>query len=104
MKTFAREFAQFLREYKVISLAIAFVMGTAATGLINSLVNDVIMPLLSPLLSVSGSWRGAVLNMGSIHITYGAFLGQVINFLIIALVIFITVRVFFEEKEEKEAK
>ncbi len=101
MKTFAKEFAQFLKEYKVISLAIAFVMGTAATGLVNSLVNDILMPILGPVLSVSGSWRGAVLNMGAIHITYGSFIAQLINFIIIAIVIFVTVRIFFKDKETK---
>ncbi|MDD5165164.1 MAG: MscL family protein [Candidatus Pacebacteria bacterium] len=101
MKTFAKEFAQFLKEYKVISLAIAFVMGTAATGLVNSLVNDIFMPMLGPVLSVSGSWRGAVLNIGAIHITYGSFIAQLINFIIIAIVIFVTVRIFFKDKETK---
>lgn len=102
MKTFVKDFATFLREYKVISLAIAFVMGTAATSLVNSLVNDVFMPMLSPVLSASGSWKGAVLSIGSIHIAYGSFLGQVINFTIIALVIFFVVRVFFKESKEQK--
>ena len=101
MKQFITDFKEFLREYKVISLAIAFVMGSAATSLVNSLVNDIFMPLIGPLISASGVWKTAVLHAGKIHITYGAFFAQLINFLIIALIIFVVVRVFFKETPKK---
>jgi large conductance mechanosensitive channel len=99
MKNLIAEFVAFLKEYKVVSLAIAFVMGTATTGLITSFVNDIFMPLLAPLLGTSGSWRGAVLRAGHIQITYGSFLAQLLNFVIIAAIIFFTVRFFFKEKK-----
>jgi large conductance mechanosensitive channel len=97
MKKFLAEFAAFLKEYKVISLAIAFVMGTASTGLINSFVNDIFMPLIAPILGTPGSWRAAMFRIGHNQIMYGDFIGQLINFLVIALVIFIAVRFFFKE-------
>ncbi len=99
MKRFTQEFMAFLQEYKILSLAIAFVMGTAATGLVNSFVNDLFMPLISPLLGTPGSWRGAVLRMGHIQIMYGNFVGQLINFVVIALVIFLVIRYFFRERK-----
>ena len=46
-----KEFAEFLKEYKVVSLAVAFVMSEASSGLVNSLVKDVLMPLFTPLMS-----------------------------------------------------
>jgi large conductance mechanosensitive channel len=101
MKKFIIDFKEFLKEYKVISLAIAFVMGTAATSLVNSLVNDIFMPLIGPLISASGVWKSAILHMGKVHITYGAFFAQLINFLIIALIIFVVVRIFFKEDSKK---
>jgi large conductance mechanosensitive channel len=99
MKKLTAEFVSFLREYKVISLAIAFVMGTASTSLISSFVNDIFMPLLTPLLGTAGSWRGAVLRMGHIQVMYGSFIAQAINFIVIAVVIFLVVRFFFKENK-----
>ncbi len=90
MSTLTREFREFLKEYKVISLAVGFVMGAASTNLVNSLVKDIIMPLLSPLFAAE-SWREAALHIGSVTINYGSFLAEAINFLILALVIFLVV-------------
>lgn len=86
-----KDFIVFLKEYNVTSLAIAFVMGTATTGLVTSLVQDMLMPLLSPLF-LSGSWKTAVLHLGPVALNIGAFLGQCLNFLLIALVVFIVAK------------
>jgi large conductance mechanosensitive channel len=94
------EFLEFLKEYKVLSLAIAFIMGGASTSLVNSLVNDVIMPIFEPLMSAK--WREAVLTIGQVHIVYGSFLAQLVNFLILALIIFVvTKKILKIEREEK---
>lgn len=82
-----REFAKFLREFNVIALAVGFVMGTASTALVNSLVKDVLMPIASPLMSAE-SWREATLHIGPISIAYGSFMAELINFIILALIIF----------------
>ena len=82
-----REYVTFLKEFNVIALAIAFVMGSASTALVNSLVKDIVMPLISPLLS-AGAWKEAALTFGPISIKYGAFLAELINFLILGAVIF----------------
>ena len=93
-----KEFKEFLKEYKMISLALAFIMGSASTSLINSLVKDMIMPLVSPLLS-SKIWSEAVLTMGPINIHYGSFLAELLNFIILALIVFfITKKLLKEEK------
>ncbi len=101
MKQFAAEFKEFLKEYKIIGLAIAFIMGIAATTLIKSLVDNIIMPLITPFIP-GGAWQTAVWNIGPVVISWGAFLGAVINFIIVALVVFIIAKYFF--KEEKVAK
>jgi large conductance mechanosensitive channel len=99
-KRLKNEFLEFLKEYKVLSLAIAFIMGGASTSLVNSLVNDVIMPIFEPLMSAK--WREAILTVGPVHIVYGAFLAQLINFLILALIIFVvTKKILKIEREEK---
>lgn len=86
-----KQFIDFLKEYNVVALAIAFIMGVAATSLIQSLVNDIIMPLLAPILS-GDSWKTATLDFGQVHIAYGSFLGQLINFIILALIVFIVAK------------
>ena len=95
------EFKDFLKEYKVMGLAIAFIIGTAATVLVQSLVNNVIMPLIGPLIP-GGDWQNAKLVMGKISISWGAFLAAVINFVIIALVVFLIAKKML--KEEKVTK
>ena len=95
------DFKDFLKEYKVIGLAVAFIMGIAATALIQSLVNDVIMPVVTPFIP-GGDWKEAVFLIGPISIKWGSFLSAVINFVIIALVVFIISKKII--KEEKVTK
>ncbi|MEK6932936.1 MAG: MscL family protein [Nanoarchaeota archaeon] len=95
------EFKKFLQEYKVVGLAIAFIMGIAATALIQSLVNNIIMPLITPFIP-GGAWQQATFSMGSIVIGWGAFLGALINFAIMALVVFLIAKKLL--KEEKVTK
>jgi large conductance mechanosensitive channel len=96
------EFLEFLKEYKVVGLAIAFIMGVAATTLIKSLVDNVIMPIITPFIP-GGAWQTATFSIGPIVIGWGSFLGQMINFVIIALVVFfVAKKVLKEEKVSKK--
>jgi large conductance mechanosensitive channel len=95
------EFMEFLREYKVVALATAFIMGTAATALVKSLVNNVIMPIITPFIP-GGAWNTATFALGPIVIGWGAFLSEIINFVIIAFVVFmIAKKVMKAEKVSK---
>ncbi len=95
------DFKAFLDEYKVMGLAVALIIGLALTALVTSLVNDIIMPIINPLLSAAGTdWRTASLNIGgSISIKYGSFLGQLINFIIIAFVVFLIAKLVMGEQK-----
>lgn len=101
MNKFILEFKEFLKEYKVMGLAIAFIMGIAATTLIKSLVDNIIMPILTPFIP-SGQWQTATFAIWKINIGWGAFLAALINFLIIALVVFLAAKYIL--KEEKVSK
>ncbi|MEM5813415.1 MAG: MscL family protein [Candidatus Aenigmatarchaeota archaeon] len=90
-----------MKEYKVIALAIAFIMGAASTTLVKSLVDNIIMPVITPFIP-GGAWRTATLTIGPIVISWGAFLADLINFLIIALVVFLIAKKIM--KEEKVSK
>lgn len=86
-----KEFAAFLKEFNVVSLAVGFVMGTASTALVGSLVKDVLMPIAEPFMGAE-SWREAVWNIGSINIAIGSFAAELFNFFILALIIFIVAK------------
>ena len=95
------EFKEFLYEYKVIPLAIALTMGLASTAFIKSFVDNIVMPIITPFIP-GGAWRTATLEIGPIVLGWGAFLGELINFIIIAFVVFIIAkRVLNEEKVAK---
>jgi len=93
---FVQEFKDFLTEYKVMGLAIAFIMGAAITTLVQSLVNNVIMPVVGALIP-DGAWETATFTLGTIVISWGAFLAALINFLIIGLVVFLLAKFILGE-------
>jgi len=100
------EFREFLSEYKVVGLAVAFIIGAALTSLVQSFVNDLLMPLITPF-QPSGDWKNATLSInpyvgGTINIKWGSFLANLINFVIIALVVFLIAK--YALGEEKVAK
>ncbi len=93
-----KEFMEFLKEYKVIGLAIAFVIGIASKDFIKSLVDNIIMPIITPFIP-EGAWETATFSLGPIIIKWGAFLGALINFVIIALVVFIIAKKILKGKK-----
>jgi large conductance mechanosensitive channel len=96
-----KEFKEFLKEYKVIGLAVALVIGLASVALINAVVNNLIMPIITPFIP-GGAWQTATLTLGPIVIGWGALLGAIINFVIIAFVVFLISK--YALKEEKVTK
>lgn len=97
MRTLINEYLGFLKEYNVVSLAVAFVMGSASTALVNSLVKDVLMPLVEPFMSTE-SWRQATWHLGSVNIAYGTFLAELMNFLILAFIVFMLVKKILKQE------
>jgi len=93
---FVQEFKDFLTEYKVMGLAIAFIMGVAVTDLVKSLVQNMIMPVVTALMA-NVTLENAKLVIGSIEITWGAFVASLINFLIIGLVVFLLAKFILGE-------
>jgi large conductance mechanosensitive channel len=95
------EFKDFLTEYKVMGMAVAFIMGAAITALVTSLVSNIIMPVIKVILP-GGDWQTATIAVGPVNFGIGAFLAALINFVIIALVIFMMAKIVL--KEEKVTK
>lgn len=90
-KGFVDEFVDFLMKYQVIGLAVAFIIGAAATKMVTAMVSDIIMPIIAVLVP-GGEWRTAVLEIGPIKFLVGDFVGAVIDFIIVALVVFLIVK------------
>jgi len=76
-------------------------MGIASTAFIKSFVDNIVMPIIRPFVP-GGAWETATLQVGPIVLRWGAFLGELINFIIIAFVIFIIAKKVL--KEEKVTK
>src|SRR5688572_4458526 len=87
MKRLFFEFKEFALKGNMIDLAVAVVIGTAFGAVVNSLVKDIIMPIISLLIPGKGDYTAW--QIGPIRV--GAFLGEVLNFLVIALAVFIVI-------------
>ena len=91
-------FVAFIKEQNVVSLAIGLVLGTAASALVNSLINNIIMPPLGFLLGSADGIRGLELVMGTTPtgetavLRYGQFINDLINFLVLAFVVYFVVK------------
>lgn len=98
---FLHDFREFIARGNVVDLAVAVIIGAAFGKVITSLVEDIIMPgIINPVLSQTGNgWREATIGPG---IRIGSFLGTVVDFLIIAFVIFLVVQAFEKFKRKKE--
>jgi len=107
MKKFMEEFKKFICRGNVMDMAVGVIIGGAFTAIVTSLVNDVI----NPLLGIFGgmNFDQLVWNVNGAAIAYGKFITAVINFLIMALIIFVIVRTMnkmsdkFGKKEEPKA-
>jgi len=88
---FLDEFMAFLNKHKVIGLAVAFIIGAAAAKLVSALVTDIIMPIIAVLIP-GGDWRTATLDVGPVRFLIGDFAGALIDFIIIAFMVFLIVK------------
>jgi large conductance mechanosensitive channel len=82
------EFKRFAFKGNVVDLAIGVIIGAAFTTVVKSLVDDIIMPLMGLILPGSQGYEGWVWQIQGKAIPYGKFLGAVVSFLIIALVLY----------------
>jgi large conductance mechanosensitive channel len=88
-RTLADEFRNFAFKGNVIDLAVGVIIGTAFARIVSSLVSNVIMPFIGVILPGDKGYEGWAISIGSSTIPYGKFLGDVVNFLIVALALFL---------------
>jgi len=92
-KTLAQKFFHFLKTFGIIGLAIAFVIGQAASGLVTSFVDDIINPLIGLFLPAGNldavSMQVPNISGGTTEFRIGHLISSIIDFMIIALVVFL---------------
>jgi len=108
MKKLFGEFKEFISRGSVIDLAVGVIIGGAFTSIVNSLVNDVIMPIIGLLFGgIDFSDLKVVITPGTEEVAeaairYGAFIQNVVNFLLVAFVIFMMIRLINKFRRKKE--
>ena len=101
MKQFMQEFKQFIARGNVMDMAVGVIIGGAFSSITTSLINDIIMPLLG-IFTGSISFASLSVEVGSAVIAYGSFLQAVLNFLVMAFVVFCLVKTLNRHKRKKE--
>lgn len=115
MKKFFQDFKKFISRGNVIDMAIGVIIGSAFSAIVTALTNKILMPLINALLAMGGNGlesaytflvkgytetdAGRVLDLTkSIYIDWGAFITAIINFLLIAIVLFIIMKAVMSAK------
>ncbi len=104
MKSFLAEFKAFAVRGNVVDLAVAVIIGAAFGKIVSSLVDTVVMPAIGLVLG-GVDFTGWAFTVGSATIAYGKFIQAIVDFVIIAFIIFLALRALsrLEKKEEKPA-
>lgn len=103
MKGFISEFKAFAMKGNVIDLAVAVVIGAAFGKIVSSLVENIITPFIGLLLR-GLDFSGLSYTVGDATMTYGKFIQSIIDFLIVALVIFMVIKVINRAKNAMEGE
>jgi large conductance mechanosensitive channel len=112
-----KDFRDFITKGNLVQLAVAFVMGVAFGTVVSSFVNDLIMPIIGKLIgnvdfanlyiSLTGTTyasAAAARQAGAAAIYYGAFINTLINFLVIAFVVFVVVKAYQRSQKPKKGE
>lgn len=101
-------FIDFIRLQGVIGLAVGLILGGAASVLVKSLIDNVVMPPVGLLLGSAEGLKGLSMTLGETAeglpatLKYGIFLNDLVNFIIIALVVYVTVKILKVDKLDKK--
>ena len=99
--SFLTEFKTFIARGNVMDMAVGVIIGGAFSNITNSLINDIVIPVLG-IFTNSISFADLTLELGPAVITYGNFIQAVLNFLIMALVVFCLVKAMNSLHRKKE--
>lgn len=92
-----KEFVGFLKQYGVIGLAIAVIIGGKFNELLKAFVDGLLMPIVGAL-TPSGDWRQLILELGPVKIQVGLMLGSFVDFVIVAGLVFVIAKKVLKEE------
>lgn len=95
-------FINFIREQGVVGLAVGFILGGAVSKVVSAIVTDIINPILSLILGRIENLNGAYIPIGNAKLMWGDFLSTLIDFLVIAFVVYFGVRALKLDKLDKK--
>ena len=98
-----KEFKEFISRGNVMDMAVGIIIGGAFTAIVGSLVADIITPIIGMLMGGINFGELAV-TVGSAQLTYGNFIQAIINFLLVAWVLFMIVKAMNKMKRKEEEK
>ena len=105
MKKFMREFKEFTLRDNVMSLAVGMIIGAAFQEIVTSLTENILSPIIG--LLIGQNFDSLKLDVLGVTLRYGAFITSIVNFIILAFVVFLLVRSMnklFATKDEDEAE
>lgn len=103
MKNFVEDFKVFALKGNVVDLAVAVVIGAAFGRIVSSLVENIVMPLVGVLVG-GVNFSTLTFTVGEAVVTYGVFLQSIFDFVIIALAIFVAIRMLARLQKKEEEK
>jgi len=103
MKNNHHEFLEFLKNYKVIELAIGVVIGNAVKDLVTAIAQDLIMPVVG-IFTPSGSWQELVFTIMGSEFKIGNIISVTLDFTIVAVVVFVVIKKILKIEDETKKK
>ncbi|MBO5517797.1 MAG: large-conductance mechanosensitive channel protein MscL [Firmicutes bacterium] len=98
-----KEFKEFISRGNVMDMAVGIIIGGAFTAIVSSLVADIITPIIGMLMG-GIDFSSLAVTVGSANLTYGNFIQAIINFLLVAWVLFMIVKAMNKMKRKEEEK
>ncbi len=93
---------EFIREQGVVGLAVGFILGGAVSKVVTALVTDIINPLVGLGLGAVGNLKDATVQVGTAKLAYGDLVSTVIDFIIIATVVYVGVKILGVDKLDRK--
>lgn len=95
-------FMNFIREQGVVGLAVGFILGGSVSKVITALVNDLINPIIGLILGSTKGLQGAYIPLFGAKVMYGHFISVLIDFIVIAAVVYYAVHVMKLDRVDKK--
>ncbi len=103
MKKEISEFKKFISKGQVLDMAVGVIIGSAFSKIVSSLVDDIFMPFLGVILG-GLDFSGLSIKIGDASIQYGSFIQSIVDFLIIAICIFVMIKVITKIRDKADKK